>query len=226
MTLLQFLDKRNIKVNNMQLIEQAFMHPSYANEHFNKQDNERLEFMGDAVLQIWVSQRLYFLKPILDEGKMTLLRAQLVCTEALASYTKELGLHQYLKLGLGEEKTGGREKTSILANAFEAFIGALYLDQGMTVIDCVLNEVLLPKISNKDALTFNVDYKTKLQEYVQSDARKTVTYEMIDTIGEGNNRSFKVKVVLDGLILGIGEGSSKKKAEQAAAKHAFEKLVR
>ena len=202
------------------------MHYYYANEHKNKLDNERLEFMGDAVLQVWVSEQLFKFNPVLNEGQMTTLRARLVCEKALSIYAKELNLNSFLLLGAGEEKNGGRNKESILADMFEAFIGALYLDQGMDTISSILEEVITPRINNPEDIEVNLDYKTKLQEYIQSDTRKTVVYEVISMSGPSNNPLFKVKVMLDDLVLGIGKGNSKKKAEQNAAKNAFEKMVR
>ncbi len=224
--IIEWLSSRNIKVNNSELIHRAFMHSSYANEHKRNYDNERLEFMGDAVLELWTSDKLYNHKPILKEGEMTTLRAQLVCEKALSMYAKQLKLNDYLLLGIGEEKNGGRNRDSIVADMFEAFLGALYLDQGMGPIDNILSEVLLPYLNNPHNGNLQIDYKTKLQEYVQGDVRKTVSYELVSMHGPANNPMFEMKVVLDGIILGYGKGNSKKKAEQEAARNAFEKMVK
>lgn len=224
--IIEWLAARNIKVNNQELIHQAFMHSSYANEHRRNHDNERLEFMGDAVLELWTSDKLYNHQPILQEGEMTTLRAQLVCEKALSMYAKKLNLNVFLLLGIGEEKNGGRNRESIIADMFEAFLGALYLDQGMGPIDNILSEVLLPCLNNPNQANLQIDYKTKLQEYVQGDVRKTVTYELVSTHGPANNPIFEMRVVLDGIVLGNGKGNSKKKAEQEAARNAFEKLVK
>lgn len=226
MTIFEWLSKRDISVKNKKLIEQSFIHSSYVNEHRNiSKDNERLEFMGDAVLQIWSSVHLFRVMPPLDEGKMTTYRASLVCEKALAEYGMKLGLNKYLKLGFGEEKTGGRTRDSIVANMFEAFIGALYCDGGMDGIERIMQEVVdFDNIVDLDnSIT---DYKTKLQEYVQSDVRKTVTYDVVSVSGPSNKPLFKINVVLDDIILGTGEGNSKKKAEQEAAKNAFDKMVK
>lgn len=226
MTIFEWLSKRDINVKKKKLVEQAFIHSSYVNEHRNiSKDNERLEFMGDAVLQIWSSVHLFKVNPPLDEGKMTTYRATLVCEKALAEYAMKLGLNKYLKLGFGEEKTGGRTRDSIVANMFEAFIGALYCDGGMDGIERIMQEVVdFDNIVDLDnSIT---DYKTKLQEYVQSDVRKTVTYDVVNVSGPSNKPLFKINVVLDDIILGTGEGNSKKKAEQEAAKNAFEKMVK
>ncbi len=226
MDIYNWLEERNIVCDRMKLVDQALVHSSYLNEHKQeKQDNERLEFMGDAVLQLWVSNQLMHLEKPLSEGKMTTIRAQLVCEEALANYARELGLNQYLKLGVGEEKSGGRNRNSICADMFEALLGALYLEMGMSAIDNILNEVISVKLKSVDQL-MTMDYKTKLQEYVQADLRKSVTYEVIRTSGPSNRPEFEVQVVMDGIILGKGIGNSKKKAEQSAAQNAFDKMVR
>lgn len=226
MELFDWLKQKNIKVNNEKLILNAFVHSSYVNEHRSfKSDNERLEFVGDAVLQIWSAKKLYLLEPPINEGAMTTLRAQLVSEAALAQYTRELKLNQFLLLGAGEEKTGGRERESIMADMFEAFIGALYLDSGFLYVDKILESVITPHILAPKPENL-IDYKTKLQEYVQADTRKTVTYEVVHMEGPNNQPVFEVIVKMDEIILGKGKGLSKKKAEQAAAKDAFEKMVK
>ncbi|MDI9518896.1 MAG: ribonuclease III [Erysipelotrichaceae bacterium] len=226
MSVINWLRKKGIRVKNKKIINQAFVHSSYANEHKDITNNERLEFMGDAVLQVWVSEQLYKIKPPLNEGEMTTLRARLVCEKALSIYAKELNLDKFLLLGTGEERNGGRKKDSILADLFEAFVGALYIDQGLKKIEGILKEVITPRINNPDEIEVNLDYKTKLQEYIQSDSRKTVVYEVMSMSGPSNNPLFKVRVMLDNLTLGVGSGNSKKKAEQNAAKDAFNKMVR
>ncbi len=224
-TIFEWLNSKHIPYYNKKLILEAVTHSSYVNEHKgNRHDNERLEFMGDAVLQLWSSQKLFKLEPNLKEGEMTTLRAQLVCEKSLATYNRQLGLNRFLLLGVGEERTGGRERDSLLADMFEALLGALYLDSGMMSVDIILEEVLTPAINQPkpDSL---VDYKTKLQEFVQSDNRKTVTYELISSEGPANKPVFEVVVKLDDIILGRGKGSSKKKAQQMAAKDALEKIA-
>ena len=225
-TIFEWLDSQNIRYNNKQMILEALTHSSYANEHRRvKRDNERLEFMGDAVLQLWSSKKLFSIRPLLNEGRMTTLRSQLVCEEALAGYHRKLGLGQYLLLGAGEERNGGRNRDSLLADMFEALLGALFLDQGMYAIDIILEQVLTPAISSpkSEALT---DYKTKLQEYVQADTRQTVHYELVRMDGPSNCPEFEMNVLLEDIVLGTGIGTSKKRAEQAAAKAAFEKMVK
>lgn len=221
-----WLDSKKIKYHNSDLIQEALTHSSYVNEHKEiLHDNERLEFMGDAVLQVWTSKKLFALEPVLSEGQMTTLRAQLVCEEALAEYNRVLGLGQYLRLGCGEEKTGGRNRDSVLADMFEALLGAIFIDTGMAGVDIILEEVLTPAISEPKNEKV-IDYKTKLQEFIQSDSRKTVHYEVINVQGPSNKPSFEVNVLLDEIILGTGIGNSKKRAEQNAAKDAFEKMVK
>ena len=177
------------------------------------------------MLQLWTTKKLFLLEPELSEGQMTTLRAQLVCEEALAEYNRQLGLGKYLMLGVGEEKTGGRQRDSILADMFEALLGAVFLDQGMAAIDIILSAVVTPAISRPKSEKV-IDYKTKLQEYIQSDSRKTVHYETVNVSGPSNKPEFEVIVMLDDINLGRGKGFSKKRAEQMAAKDAFEKMVK
>lgn len=227
MELKQFLQQLNLPVNNETLLKEAFFHTSYVNElkDENISDNERLELLGDAVLQLWSAQFLYHQTPVISEGDMTLIRAQLVNEKALATYSKELNLGQFLQLGKGEKMNGGHLRDSILADVFEAFLGALYLDSGKASIDIICQETIAKRYEklDKDDL---MDYKTKLQEFVQSDVRKTVEYLIVNTTGPANQPYFEAVVKLDQLILGKGSGSSKKKAQQQAAKDALAKLVK
>lgn len=217
-----WLAARGIHVKNTDMIHQAFMHSSYANEHHGKHDNERLEFMGDAVLQLWSSTAIWPLN--LSEGQMTRLRAQLVCEKALAIYARELHLNDFLLLGTGEEKSGGREKDAIIADMMEAFLGALYLDQGFTAVDNILDEVITPRLAHPEDVGVIHDYKTKLQEYVQVDSARQVHYVLVKETGPSNNPEFVMNCMIDDLVMGTGSGSSKKQAEQNAARNAFEKL--
>ncbi len=226
MTIWELLDSLGVTVNNRRLVLNAFVHASYVNEHDTfESDNERLEFMGDAVLQILVSEMLFKHNANLSEGEMTLYRARLVREEALVKYAHDLNLKQYLMLGTGEEMTGGRDRDSINADLFEAFIGAIYLDSNLENSKKVLDKVMSTDLSQIDITTIT-DYKTKLQEYVQSDRRESVSYEVIATKGPSNAPEFEVAVKLNGLIFGTGVGTSKKRAEQQAARNAFEKLVK
>lgn len=224
MNIYDFLDKHNIPYKNKELIHQAFVHSSYVNEHkLESGDNERLEFMGDAVLQVYSANRLYNIKPELKEGLMSTRRSNLVSEKALAQIVREHGLNEFLLLGIGEEKTGGRNRDSIISDMFEAFIGAIFLDSGFEVVYKLLDILMLKHIEEIDENTF--DYKTKLQEYVQADSRKSIEYETIDTQGPNNNPIFTVAVVIDGLRYGVGQGSSKKDAQKNAAKDALKKMA-
>lgn len=224
MSIFDFLDKYKIPYTNKDLINQAFVHSSYVNEHKNGMgNNERLEFMGDAVLQVYSAQRLYSIEPPLPEGLMSTRRSNLVSEKALAQIVRENNLNEFLLLGAGEEKTGGRNRDSIIADMFEAFIGAVYLDQGIDVTYRLLDDLMAEHIKEIDESTY--DYKTKLQEYIQSDSRKSIVYETISVDGPNNNPQFEVAVKIDGLVYGTGKASSKKQAQKNAAKSALEKLA-
>ena len=142
MNIYEWLRQHGVEVETSQLVDDAFTHTSYMNEHKQTlHDNERLEFMGDAVMQIWVSERLFNIEPAISEGKMTTMRAQMVCEKSFAMIMRELKLTQFIRLGVGEEKNGGRNKDSIIADAFEAFVGALYLTKGMEAVNRILDPV-------------------------------------------------------------------------------------
>lgn len=224
MSIFDFLDENGIKHNDSKLIEQAFIHSSYVNEHKGKlHDNERLEYMGDAVLQIYSALRLYQIEPPLKEGIMSTRRSNLVCEKGLAKVVREWNLNQFLLLGQGEEKTGGRNRDSIISDMFEAFIGAVYLDTDIDNTYKLLDMLMLKHVKEMDETTF--DYKTKLQEYVQADSRKSINYELVYAKGPSNKPEFKMAVKIGDLIYGYGIGSSKKEAEKNAAKDALEKLA-
>ncbi len=224
MDIFEFLDDHDIHYEDKDLIRQAFVHSSYVNEHkVSLGDNERLEFMGDAVLQVYSAERLYKIEPPLPEGLMSTRRSNLVSEKALAQIVRENELNQFLLLGAGEEKTGGRERDSIISDMFEAFIGAIYLDQGQKEAYKLLDQLMIVHIREVDEKTF--DYKTRLQEYVQADSRKSIVYETISVSGPNNAPEFKVAVKIDGLTYGYGVASNKKQAQKNAAKDALEKLA-
>ncbi len=224
MDVFEFLDKYGIEYNNKDLITEAFVHTSYLNEHKGElHDNERLEYMGDAVLQIYAADRLMKIDPPLKEGVMTPMRANLVCEKTLAVISKEFGINEFILLGQGEEKTGGRNRDSIVSDSFEAFIGAIYLDTNINNAFKLLDILMKKHIGEKTDDTY--DYKTKLQEYVQSDSRKSISYELVWQHGPSNQPEFKMAVKVDGLVYGYGIGTNKKEAEKKAAKDALEKLV-
>lgn len=226
-TLIDWMYQHGYKVKRKELYEEACTHSSYANEHheIHIDNNERLEFMGDAVLQVWSADQLMRMRPKMHEGAMTTLRAQTVCEATLAKLNLKLGWYKFLKLGVGEIKTGGRRRPSIIADQFEACIGAIYLDQGYGVCDAILTEFMKPVFTQHKSEDV-VDYKTHLQEVIQADSRKTIQYRLLEEVGPSNAPTFTMGVYLDDILLGTGISSTKKKAEQKAAKDAFEKLAK
>ncbi|GEL75908.1 ribonuclease III [Tenuibacillus multivorans] len=211
----------NIQFKHDDLLKQAFMHTSYVNEHRNQglDDNERLEFLGDAVLELAVSQHLYRQYVDMSEGELTKFRANIVCEPSLEQFAKSIGLNEYLLLGKGEEKSGGRERPSLLADAYEALIGAIYLDQGFDTVIEFLSQFMFPNIE-PGAFSHAMDYKTKLQEMVQQDGQQ-VHYEIVDEIGPAHDRQFVAKVYVNEIEKGEGQGRTKKEAEQHAAQKAL-----
>ncbi len=226
MTKEEWFAEHGITIRRSALFEEAFTHTSYANERHTGFNNERLEFMGDAVLQLWSSKEIFALRPKLSEGEMTRLRAELVREETLAAHARRIGLNQWLKLGSGEEKSGGRQKNTICGDLFEAVLGAIYLDSGWDSVEQWLQAIMKPDIRHPQSVNSFKDYKSRLQEFVQADAPRTVHYALLKEEGPSNAPLFTMQVVVDGLIMGTGSGSSKKAAEQAAARSAFEKLVK
>lgn len=226
MKLQAFLKEQGIPYNHFELYKEAFTHPSFVNEANKKvADYERLEFMGDAVLQLYVSEFIFKRFPNVPEGVLTTLRAKLVREESLARFARELGLGEYISLGVGELRNGGRERDSVLANVFEAFMGAIYLDCGKDMVLTMLEKTIFRHIDDIDTEEIH-DYKTTLQELMQADVRKTVTYELLSTEGPSNAPVFEVAAMVDHMRLGVGKGSSKKRAEQKAAHDALKKLAK
>lgn len=218
----ELFKKLKIKPKQEKLYTTAFSHSSYANEHKARQDYERLEFLGDAVVDLVVADYLYSNKKE-NEGEMTKVRASYVCENALYEYSMSLGLNKYIKVGHGEEKEGGKFKKAIVADIFEALIGAIYLDLGYATARKTVLNIIVPYIEDPN-ITFFSDYKSALQEYIQT-TQKSLHYELIKEEGPAHNREFTVQVKIDNMIYGEGIGSSKKEAEQAAAKTALEKLA-
>lgn len=212
-----------IDFTDVALLETAFTHTSYANEHrfLKVSHNERLEFLGDAVLQLVISKYLYRKYPEYPEGKMSKLRSTFVREESLAGFSRSCGFDRFLRLGKGEEKTGGRNRDTILADTFEAFLGALLLDKGEAVVEDFLNQVMIPQleVGNFERVT---DYKTTLQELLQVNGEITISYQVLSETGPAHDKIFEVQVVANRQIIGRGKGRSKKLAEQAAAKNAVE----
>ena len=216
---MDIIKKYNLDLRN-DLYIRAFTHSSYSNETKKNEDYERLEFLGDKILDFIVSEYLY-INEHLSEGEMTRLRASYVCENPLYEYSNKLEFYKYLRLGKGEENTGGRHKKAILADVFEAFLAATYLLYGIDVVKNIVNDVVIPYIENEDNIFLN-DYKSKLQEYVQTD-KKSLEYEVINEEGPANNKVFTVVVKVDNIVFGKGTANSKKEAEQEAAKDALEK---
>ena len=214
--------KLNIKPKNMVLYNTAFSHSSYANEHKKKTDYERLEFLGDAVVDLVMADYLYSTKSI-KEGEMTKIRASYVCENALNEYSQALELNNYIKVGHGEEKEGGKYKKAIMADIFEAMIGAIYVDLGYATARKVVLNIIVPYIEDPN-VTFFSDYKSTLQEYVQT-YQKSLTYNTIKEEGPAHDKLFTVEVMIDNIVYGTGIGTSKKEAEQEAAKNAIKKLA-
>lgn len=222
----KFCSKYDLEFSNIELLRTALTHSSFVNEHRSDeyQDNERLEFLGDAVLQLAMSEFIYKNFANYTEGEMTKLRAQHVCEPALVTYANRLNLGKYLRLGKGEETSGGRSRPAILADAFEAVLGAIFLDQGYQAVYKFLDQVVFPYL--KDGNFVNViDYKSKLQELVQADNNRSIRYEIVDAIGPAHQRTFVSEVYMDNIKMGVGSGHSKKEAEQNAAKAALEKIA-
>ena len=202
----------NIVFHDLNLLEQAFTHSSYVNEHRNLQlsDNERLEFLGDAVLELMVSQYLFRLYPHLPEGKLTKTRAAIVREDSLSKFAKE-------------ENSGGRTRPALLCDLFEAFLGALYLDQGFDTTHAFIEKVIFPKVK-AGAFSHEMDHKTKLQEGLQKSGDVSIEYRLINEEGPAHERVFWIEVYVDDQLIGTGQGKSKKLAEQAAAENALAAL--
>jgi ribonuclease III len=221
----QFQQNIGVTFHNQSLMKQAFTHSSYVNEHRNKhyEDNERLEFLGDAVLELAVSQYLYRKYPNMSEGELTKFRASIVCEPSLVHFAEELSFNDLVLLGKGEELTGGRSRPALLADAFEAFIGALYLDQDFQVVLTFLEKFVFPTIK-PGAFSHAMDYKSMLQEVVQQHMDGKIDYEIVAENGPAHNREFVAHVHVQDEVYGEGSGRTKKEAEQMAAKKALEKL--
>lgn len=216
---MQLLSDLKINYNNENLYITALTHTSYANEN-RVESYERLEYLGDAVLELVISEYLYNNRNC-KEGVMTKLRAKYVCEDANYEYSKRLKLNQYLKLGHGEEESGGRDRKAIVADIFEAFIGAMYLDLGFDEVKRFIYDNVIKLIEDNE-IQFDTDYKSILQEYVQTDKR-SLEYIVVDEFGPAHNKTFKVIVKIDDITYGEGIAHSKKEAEQQAAHDALKK---
>lgn len=216
---MELLEKLEIPYKNVKLYERALTHTSYANENDVK-SYERLEFLGDAVLELIISEYLYK-NTEYEEGKMTKYRSHYVCENANFEYSTRLGLNEYLKLGHGEKERGGKYRKAIVADIFESFIGAMYLDLGFDSVKEFIYKHIIPLIEDKSVDFFD-DYKSVLQELVQTD-KKSLEYVVIDEQGPAHDKTFTVEVRIDNIVYGIGSAHSKKEAEQIAAHDALKK---
>jgi len=212
----------NLDFKDKDILKTALTHSSYANEN-HCESNERLEFMGDAVLDVMMGKYLYVQFPKFNEGNLTKMRAKNVCEAALVEYAKACELNKYLLLGKGEEKSGGRNRTALQADAFEALIGAVYMDKGFEECYKIFDMVVIPLVEGEGEDNF-VDYKSFLQELVQSDKR-TLEYRILNEIGPSHNKTFVTRVYMDQILMGEGKGRTKKEAEQNAAEMALKKLA-
>ena len=212
--------------SNQTLLETALTHSSYANQHKNMEYNEKLEFLGDAVLQLAITEYIYRQFPSKTEGELTKLRALIVCEASLHQVAVDWNLGRYIRMSKGEELTGGRNRAALLADGVEAVIAAVYLDQGMETAKnfVVSNFMEIIDMANKNEII--LDYKTSLQEILQENGEIEIKYELIKYEGPPHRRKFYSKVVIDNITMGKGEGYSKKESEQLAAKDALGKYVK
>ena len=223
MKLEELEEKLGYHFQDRRLLEQALCHSSYANErHMDRLlNNERLEFLGDAVLELATSEYLYLNYPQMPEGEATRTRASIVCEQTLALCARDLGLGAWLRLGKGEELTGGRERDSITSDAMEALIGAIYLDGGFANAKEFIHRFVLNDLEHRKLF---FDSKTILQEIVQAHFREHIQYELVNEEGPDHNKSFEVAVYIGRDCLGTGKGRTKKAAEQEAAYRSILKL--
>ncbi|RDY24808.1 ribonuclease III [Romboutsia maritimum] len=215
----------NYKFKNKEYILEALTHSSYSNENKRYNFNERLEFLGDSVLSIVVSDYLFNEEHELPEGELTKLRANIVCEESLSEVSNEIKLGEYMLLGKGEEATGGRQRISILADALEAVIAAIYLDGGLENARIFILNYMKNIISDSRKGKIFRDYKTHLQEVLQSKGENNIWYKLIEEKGPDHNKRFVMQVGLNEQVLGVGEGKSKKEAEQLAARIALDDIL-
>ena len=218
--------KLNYTFKNSELLKNALTHSSYANENRAEgiSSNERLEFLGDSVLGFVTAKHLYSMQPTLSEGKMTRLRAELVCEQSLHGVALDLDLGRYLRMGHGEEKNGGRTRPSILADAVEAVIAAMFLDGGIAPPESFIERMIL--IPESIEAHHAADYKTELQELIQQKNGQVLTYAPTGESGPDHAKVFSASVSLNGEVIGEGSGRTKKEAEQAAACQALKKLIK
>ncbi|MCK8823946.1 ribonuclease III [Fuchsiella alkaliacetigena] len=224
--LTELQEKIKISFNDTSLLKKALTHKSFANENreLKLKDNERLEFLGDSVLDIIVSEYMFQEYPNYPEGELAKMRAVVVSAPILADKARYLDLGRYLLLGKGEEMTGGRDRSSILADAFEALVGSIYLDSGLEVVRRFVLSLLEQDVKEVEIGEHIQDYKTTLQELIQKSSNARPEYYVIAEEGPDHSKEFTVEVRFDGQLLGRGKGSSKKEAQQKAARDALENI--
>lgn len=214
-----------VTFQKLHLLDTALTHSSYANQQaLPTEHNERLEFLGDSVLSMIVSEYLYKKYKSKQEGKLTRIRASVVCEPSLADMARKIMINKYLRIGKGEEMSGGREKDSLLADSCEAVIAAIYIDAGFEKAKDFVLSHLSDKIEAVSSDEVYSDYKSKLQEYIQKNQESKIRYNLIEESGPPHNKLFEMEVQIDGRSCGRGKGKSKKEAEQKAAKQALEML--
>ncbi len=215
-----------LSFNDKTLLQRALTHRSYLNENrdYSYGDNERLEFLGDAVLDFVVGEYLYHRFPDQNEGTLTSLRAALVRTESLADFAAQIGLGALILLGHGEEESGGRSRAAVLCGTFEALIGALYLDQGLAQVRAYIMPLFEPALENVLKNELDKDAKSLLQELSQAYLGYTPRYHTVETVGPDHDRQFVLAVTINGVVYGRGRGHSKQSAAQAAAEEAIKNL--
>jgi len=220
-----FAQRLGLHFHDFGLLVRALTHRSYLNEHREApEDNERLEFLGDAILDFLVAEWLYHRFPEMDEGDLTRLRAALVCREQLAAFARQIGLDNAMLLGHGEDANGGRQRDTLLSATFEALIGALYLDSGMDAVRAFLMPLLQPAITRILEQRLDEDPKSLLQEWVQAHGYASPTYRTVDIDGPDHQRRFHVEVLVNNEPWGQGVGASKREATKAAARDALQRI--
>jgi ribonuclease-3 len=222
----EFAKTVGISMNDWSILEEAFTHRSFLNESDSNDlsHNERLEFLGDAVLELIISEHLFHNYPDRPEGDLTSFRAATVKTESLASVSREIGAGEYLQMSKGEEATGGRDKDYLLANLYESILGALYIDSGYDACKQFVEKTLIIKIAHIVENRLDIDAKTKFQEVAQKLFKETPTYKQVGAEGPDHEKTFTMAVLVGNREMGRGEGSSKQKAEEQAAQAALDTL--
>lgn len=215
----------NITFHDVHWLKEAFTHSSYVNENKNEdvRCNERLEYLGDAVLELLVSNYLFQKYPNMPEGKLTRFRARIVKEDSLAYFARKCQFNHFIRLGKGERKAGGQDRPALLCDLFESFLGALYMDQGLDEVSRFLDIVMFPKVEEGN-FESSRDYKTRLQEKLQKNGNIHIEYRLIKEEGPAHNKTFTMAIYANDTFIAQGEGRSKKQAEQAAARIACEKV--